>query len=188
MRIRKENVGKTMKYIRNRVASGLSIPPTMTRGTIEYVKSSYWTTLNQRCVNGAHFSDTKKNESYKRKAIKLEIDKEEFHGWVEENWAEFDNLYKAGKTPSIDRINNSIGYELNNMSVIYLFENISKDRCKPVIAISLADGTEKFYKSAREAEKFGFCAKLISRAIKLSGTHKGFRWQFSLNHNSLAND
>lgn len=178
MNKRKSDVGKTMQYIRDREANGLPIPPTMQRGTKEYVKSSYWSTLNQRCVNGLHFNDTTRNASYKRKAILLEITKEQFCDWVDSEWNIFELLYSSGRTPSIDRKDNAIGYRLDNMQVVDLKENMSKDRTKAVIGISNFTGEIKRYESAISAEIDGFNCKSISRAIKLKGNHKGFAWRF----------
>lgn len=179
MNIRKKEVGKTAKYIRERAKKGLPLPPSMRRGTPEYIKSAYWTTLNQRCVNGAHFNDTPKNASYKRKNMLLEISKEEFCAWVDENWETFEKIYKEGKTPSIDRKDNSIGYIASNMQVIDLKENMSKDRIKAIIGVSIFTGEVKKYKSAKHAEIDGFDRKNISQAIKRKGNHKGFSWKFA---------
>jgi len=175
---RKRDVGKSMKYLREREEKGLPLPPTMRRGSKEYVKSSYWTTLNQRCINGMYFNDVPRNASYKRKKLLIEITKQEFIDWVDLVWPEFERLYLSGKTPSIDRIDNSIGYRIDNMQVIDLKLNMSKDRMKPVIATSLFTGEVKRYISEKSAEKDGFCSKNISRSIKQNGTHKGFRWRF----------
>jgi len=175
---RKKDVGKSMAYLREREKNGIPLPPTMRRGCKEYVKSSYWTTLNQRCVNGKHFRDTQRNSSYKKKSILLEITKEEFDSWVDSVWTEFERIYSSGKTPSIDRIDNAIGYRLSNIRVIDLRLNMSKDRVKPVVATSIFTGEVKRYSSARDAEADGFNYKNISSAIKRNGNHKGFSWRF----------
>ena len=180
MQRRKKDVGKTMKYLREREDKGIPLPPTMRRGSKEYVKSSYWTTLNQRCVNGSHFHDTPRNAAYKRKKLLLEITKQEFDDWVDTVWSDFESLYFSGKTPSIDRIDNSIGYRISNMQVIDLNVNMSKDRMKPVIATSIFTGEIKRFQSARSAMADGFDYRNISSAIKRNGTHKGFRWRFEV--------
>ena len=178
MNRRKLVVGKTAQYLRDREAKGLPLPPTMRRGSPEYVKSSYWTTLNQRCVNGAHFSDTRRNASYKRKNLRLEISKEEFFAWVDENWSAFASLYADGKTPSIDRKDNSIGYTYGNMQVIDLKENMRKDRIKQVKRVDVFTGFQKIYPSARDAEIDGFDRKGISAACIGGWNHKGNSWSF----------
>ena len=180
MQRRKKDVGKYMAYLREREKNGIPLPPTMRRGSKEYVKSSYWTTLNQRCVNGAHFNDTPKNSAYKKKKLLLEITKQEFIDWVDAVWSKFESLYSSGKTPSIDRIDNSIGYRISNMQVIDLKINMAKDRIKPVIATSIFTGEVKRYPSAKAAAIDGFEPKNISRAIKTGMNHKGFRWRFEV--------
>ena len=177
MNQRKAVLGKGSKRLHERQSKGLPLPPTMTRGTPEYVKSAYWTTLNQRCVNGAHFSDTRRNSSYKRKGLRLEMSREEFFAWVDENWSVFARLYAEGKTPSIDRKDNSIGYTYGNMQVIDLKENMRKDRVKPVIATNIFTGAVVRFDSARDAH--GFDYKLISRACLTGTNHKGHSWKFA---------
>jgi len=108
----------------------------------------------------------------------LEITKEEFCEWIEFEWPKFEDLYLSGKTPSIDRKDNSIGYRISNMQVIDLKENMSKDRIKAVIGVSIFTGEVKKYKSAKDAEIDGFNHKNISQAIKRKGNHKGFSWRF----------
>lgn len=179
MKIRKKVVGKTMQYLREREEKGIPLPPSMRRGTKEYIKSSYWATMNQRCINGNHFKDTPKNASYKRSNRMLELTKKDFNDWVDENWLEFELLYAQGKTPSIDRIDNTLGYNINNMRVVDLKENMAKDRVKPIIGSSIITGEEKAYPSAISATLDGFDNKLISRAIKTGGTHNGFTWRFA---------
>lgn len=179
MKVRKKIVWKTMSRLREREVKGIPFHPSMRRGTKEYIKSSYWTTLNQRCVNGSHFKDTPKNSSYKRSNRKLELTKEEFDIWVDENWDKFLALYECGKTPSIDRIDNSIGYRVSNMNVIDLKENMAKDRVKPIVGTSILTGDVIKYPSATFAERDGFNRKNISQSIRTGGTHHGFMWAFA---------
>lgn len=151
----------------------------MRRGTREYVKSSYWTTLNQRCINGANFTDTPRNKAYKKKAVLLEITKAQFSDWVDASWSEFERLYADGKTPSIDRIDNTVGYRLGNIAVIDLKENMRKDRNKPVIRTDIFTGDEVMYASARLAALDGYDWGLISRACAKKYNHKGNAWRFA---------
>lgn len=179
MNQRKVDLGKTAKYLHARLNSGGLLPPSMRRGCPEYIKSAYWTTLNQRCINGAHFSDTSRNKSYRDKAVMLEMTKAQFSEWVDCNWAKFAALYAEGKTPSIDRINNALGYFAENMDVIDLKENMRKDRNKPVTRVDIFTGKEVTYESARAAEIDGYSYKQISRACIAGTNHKGSAWKFA---------
>ena len=176
MQQRKAVLGLTARYLHQRIADGKQLPPTMRRGTPEYVKSSYWQTLNQRCVNGAHRIDSARNEAYLRKGVELLLTKEEFDAWVDESWQDFEHIYSEGKTTSIDRKDPAKGYEPSNMHVIDLKENMRKDRIKPVIGTSIFTGEEIRFTCARDAE--GFDYKLISRACKTGINHRGYSWRF----------
>lgn len=181
MNQRKAVLGKTAQYLHNRIAEGKPLPPSMRRGSPEYIKSSYWTTLNQRCMNGSQTVariDSKRNDAYARKGVELLLSKEQFDQWVDKNWQAFASLYAEGKTPSIDRIDSTKGYEPENMQVIDLKTNMRKDRIKPVIGTSIFNGSTKRYECARDAGKDGFCYKNISRACLTGTNHKGHSWRF----------
>lgn len=178
MNQRKAVLGRTAQYLHNRIAEGKPLPPTMRRGSPEYVKCSYWQTLNQRCANGANRVNSRRNEAYAKKGVNLELTKEQFNEWVDKNWETFRALYESGRTPSIDRIDNSRGYAIDNMQVIDLKQNMRKDRIKPVISTCLFTGREERYESAVDAERDGFDKKLISRACAKGMNHKGRRWRF----------
>lgn len=182
MQQRKAVLGRTAQYLHNRIAEGKPLPPTMRRGSPEYVKSSYWTTLNQRCVNGSQTVariDSKRNDAYARKGVELLLTKEQFNQWVDKNWKAFASLYAEGKTPSIDRIDPAKGYEPENMQVIDLKTNMRKDRTKPVIGTSIFDGSTKHYECAKDADQDGFDHTLISRACRTGMNHKGHSWKFA---------
>lgn len=176
---RKAVLGKTAEMLHKRVAEGRPLPPTMIRGSKEYIKSSYWQTLNQRCANGRWRVNSKRNESYLRKNVLLLITKEDFDRWVDDNWEKFDALYKAGKTPSIDRISNSGNYEIENMDVVDLKENMAKDRRKKVIGVHVISGEEIEFDSAKTASKHGFDQNLISRSARSEYSHKQYKWRFA---------
>ena len=177
MQQRKAVLGRTAQYLHRRIEKGKSLPPTMRRGTPEYVKCSYWQTLNQRCVNVENRINSPRNEAYLRKGGELLLTKAEFNEWVDENWKEFERIYSEGKTPSIDRKDVTKGYEPSNMQVIDLKENMRKDRVKKVIGTCIFTGAEIKFDSAREAN--GFDHKLISRACKTGINHKGYSWKFA---------
>ena len=148
-----------------------------TRGTIEYVKGRYWNTLNQRSVN-ARPQITPRNYSYFRQGVRLEFTKAEFCSWVDKNWPAFKALYENGRTPSIDRIDNSGHYTIDNIQVIDLKENMAKDRRKPLEAVNAKTGEVRLYSSAVAATIDGFSVKHISRACKKGINHKGWAWRF----------
>ena len=179
MKQRKRTLGKTAKYLYQLIADGKPLPPSMRRGSIEYVKCSYWQTLNQRCANGLHVVRSPRNAQYIKNNIKLSMNKLEFDSWVDLHWQEFDALYKSGRTPSIDRICSSGDYTSENMQVIDLKENMRKDRIKPVIGTNEITGEVLFFESGKDAIEFGFCNKGISRACKLGANHKGYAWRFA---------
>lgn len=181
MNQRKAVLGETARYLHKRIAEGKPLPPSMRRGSPEYIKSSYWTTLNQRCVNGSRTVariDSKRNDAYARKGVELLLSKEQFDQWVDKNWQAFASLYAEGKTPSIDRIDSTKGYEPENMQVIDLKLNMRKDRIKPVIGTSIFDGSTKRYECAKDADVDGFNHQLISRACLKKANHKGYSWRF----------
>lgn len=181
MNQRKAVLGETARYLYKRIAEGKPLPPSMRRGSPEYIKSSYWTTLNQRCVNGSQTiarNDSKRNDAYARKGVELLLSKEQFDQWVDKNWQAFASLYAEGKTPSIDRIDSTKGYEPENMQVIDLKLNMRKDRTKPVIRTSIFDGSTKRYECAKDAKVDGFDPNLISRACIKGMNHKGHSWRF----------
>jgi len=181
MNQRKAVLGKTARYLYKRIAEGKPLPPSMRRGSPEYIKSSYWTTLNKRCVNGSQTiarNDSKRNEAYARICVELLLSKEQFDQWVDKNWQAFASLYAEGKTPSIDRIDSTKEYEPENMQVIDMKLNMRKDRIKPVIGTSIFDGSTKRYECAKDAKVDGFEPSLISRACIKGMNHKGHSWRF----------
>lgn len=152
--------------------------PSWSRGTMAYVQGRYWNTLNQRSVNGRP-QRTPRNESYFRRGTRLEFTKVEFCAWVSDHWPEFQAIYESGRTPSIDRVDNSKNYSLDNIQVIDLRENMAKDRRKPVKATNKETGEVRQYPSARDAARAdGFDWKLISSACLKGFCHKGWKWEF----------
>ena len=177
MQQRKQVLGRTAQYLHQRIAEGKSLPPTMRRGTPEYVKCSYWQTMNQRCTNVTNRVNSARNDAYLRKGVELLLTKAEFDEWVDQNWADFERIYSEGKTPSIDRKDATKGYEPSNMQVIDLKENMRKDRIKAVIGTSIFTGEEIRFASARDA--IGFDYKNISRSCLTGTNHKGYAWRFA---------
>ena len=99
--------------------------PSRTNGTIEHFKTARWCDLKRRCVNTPGKS---KVPHYLIKRIECRITKEEFYRWCEKQKEHILNLFKVGEKPTIDRINPDGHYELSNMRIISLTENIRANR------------------------------------------------------------
>jgi hypothetical protein len=100
-----------------------------TKGTFAHFKLRRWGDLNKRTVNGS--SPSKKIKIvrfYLDKGIKLKMTREEFFAWCDANKNIYDALILAGETPSIDRLNSSGDYEINNIRLISKKENDKKAR------------------------------------------------------------
>jgi hypothetical protein len=95
------------------------------RGTLAYFKSNTWGNLQQRTVNGS--SPNPHNKSYLDKNIKLEMTKNDFYCWCDGQVDNIMLLYRQNKTPSIDRIDNNGNYSLDNIQILGLQDNVSKD-------------------------------------------------------------
>lgn len=97
----------------------------------EKIINNRWCSINQRCVNGKYanapsIQKSPQIQSYHKKGIALNITKEEFTTWmlsVEDN---FMLLLQNNKKPSIDRIDETKGYEIGNLQILSLHENIEK--------------------------------------------------------------
>lgn len=165
----------TLEYWKRKAAGKLS--PSEKRGTLEYFKLKYWTTLNQRTINGAHPVHSRRNLRYMEKGIRLEITREEFFAWVDANWPTIEAIYAYG-TPSIDRKDAAGHYTLDNMQILELRENAGKDRRRPLI-MTTPGGNERRYTCARAAIADGFDAQLISRAAHKGIRHRGCHWRFA---------
>lgn len=101
--------------------------PSMRRGTVAYFVKQSWHALNRRTVNGK-YPDRKnpKNAPYFAKGIRLEMSRSEFKSFCETHKATIRDLYKQGKTPSLDRIDSQGHYSIDNIQIISLSENVRK--------------------------------------------------------------
>jgi hypothetical protein len=81
-----------------------------------------WGNLNVRCGNGLYKSDSKKNKCYEN--VLIEFSRDQFCIWCYDN----KELIKSLKKPSIDRIDVSGNYSIENIRIIELDENIRKDK------------------------------------------------------------
>ena len=114
-----------------------------------YLRTKYQVIM-QRCRNKNH----KEYESYKNYKVcsseefinKFKNDKQYlklYKEWQKSN-------YKLSLTPSIDRIDNSKGYTLNNIQMITMGKNASKDNKTPVNVYNLKGKFIRSYSSMHE--------------------------------------
>jgi len=83
---------------------------------------SSWTNINIRCGKYKHLQNVDKCKSYK--SVKIEMTRDEYKDYCIENR---DNILSL-KRPSIDRIDSSKNYSLDNIQIIELRDNISKKK------------------------------------------------------------
>lgn len=90
-------------------------------------RSSRWEHVNRRTVNGrVPRWWCRQARFYLEKGIRLEMTKKEFFDWCESQSKLILRLYAEGKTPSIDRIDSSGNYEINNIQILDMQLNIAK--------------------------------------------------------------
>lgn len=115
------------------------------------------------------------------------LTKDDFFNWAKNNKEIWDSIIKSGESPSVDRINNSLGYSIDNIQMISQKENFLKGRVianenrrKMVVGKSLKDGKEIILNSQTEGKIYGFRQSDISRNI--AGKRKsayGYVWRFA---------
>lgn len=106
------------------------------RNDFDHIIRNRWASINQRTSNGiySHEQSVKLNpqhRSYQAKEIRVEIDFDEFKNFMYETSGTFYAIETSGGKPSIDRIEESRGYELGNLQIIDLHENLEKRLGKP---------------------------------------------------------
>jgi len=108
-------------------ADGKYIPSDDPR-TLAGFRRRRWNLLNGRTVNGYKAANNTniKNLQYINKGIELRITKDEFYEWCNAQWDLIDSIYKSGEKPTIDRINSNGHYELSNMRIISMSENLAR--------------------------------------------------------------
>lgn len=100
-----------------------------------YYTNQTWKTLNQRCVNGryAHAESIQKSpqmQSYHRKNIELHLTKDELRNFWYTNEDKVKEILLSGGIPSIDRIDDTKHYTLDNIQVLERMDNIYKSTGK----------------------------------------------------------
>ena len=134
----------------------------------------------------------------------LSFSKEEFKNWILSQKDIFDELmnnyinsgFDKYKNPSIDRIDDYIGYEFYNMQLISWEENNIKGResnknkqqcsemakkvwSKKVVQFSLNEEIVSEYNSTREAGRIsGYDSSGIARACRESRIYKNYYWRY----------
>lgn len=102
-------------------------PPTKQKGTLDYFRSSRWGELNTRTINGTAVRLRGKSFSdYILKGTELRMGRKEFYSWCETQWPTIEGFYLRNETPSLDRIDPKGHYEITNLRVISLKENVAR--------------------------------------------------------------
>jgi len=145
----------------------------------------------RRTVNGliTQIYSRQKSSSIKRGHPKPDYSKKELHNWIVSNvvflelWKSwvvsgFNNMEK----PSVDRLDDSVGYTFSNIQLVTWRENLRKARLSSRTPIAqIKDGeVVHVYKSATEAcMKSGVCQPSITFVCR--GKRKsagGFQWRY----------
>lgn len=91
-----------------------------------------WAAINQRTVNGAYATAPSlvKNPqtlSYIKKNILIDMTKDEFFDWCSANESKILEMMVNNERPSIDRICEDCTYSIDNIQIIPLIDNMTKD-------------------------------------------------------------
>lgn len=97
-----------------------------------------WASINQRTVNGKYNSSPSalacpQLKSYRAKGITLNMTFGEFEVWMKSVEHIHNQIVEKGENSSVDRIDETKGYEIDNLQMISLHENIEKrigKKCK----------------------------------------------------------
>lgn len=88
-----------------------------------------WTNINRRTVNGLKPNlKSRGTRRYIERNIRLEFSRQEFSAWVYSQRAAFEALKLAGQRPSINRIDSTGNYTLENINIISLDQNRREGR------------------------------------------------------------
>lgn len=164
----------------------LNPSPSKIMGTLSRFKTVSWSKLNNRTINGSnpywHIQQTA--NSYLSKGTMLVISKQEFRDWCDKNEKLIMDIYRSGKKPSVDRIDSSKHYSLDNIQILELMENIKKgvanmvkNLSQPIIAYNQTETL--FFSCKRDAQRKGFNRNFIKLCLEdCSRKYKNYFWKY----------
>lgn len=126
------------------------------KGDYEYIIENRWKSINQRCQNGVWSNSpsimfSPQMTSYRNKPQRVvNITKEEFVNWMLSVEKIHDKIVASGDVSSIDRIDDTRGYELGNLQLISRHENIEKRFGKPCKFLDVAELDRKSRNNQRK--------------------------------------
>lgn len=90
-----------------------------------------WASINQRTINGKYNSSPSalscpQLKSYRSKGITVNMTFGEFESWMKSVEHIHNQIVEKGEKSSVDRIDETKGYEIGNLQMISLHENIEK--------------------------------------------------------------
>jgi hypothetical protein len=150
-------------------------------------KTERWKGMNQRTVNGSspQWSDPVKAK-YFEKGVSLEMSREEFYAFCDANAKLILELRDAGEKPSIDRIDHTRGYSLDNIRILSFRENcrlgsaqgkakMKAVSCIPVRVIRASDNAEMgtFESQAAAARALGINFQSVSAGLNRKSHYSG---------------
>lgn len=129
-------------------------------------------------------SETKAYKVYKN--IKIKMSRLEFYDFCDLNKEVIMNFYSQGITPSINRIDSSGHYELNNIEIIPHSENaaMGKKYKKPIVGRNVHTGKLLFLdgSNSKKTNELGYDSSAIIRICKKRKnggySYKGYSWAY----------
>ena len=99
-----------------------------------------WSTINQRTINGAYAHEgsvttNRQQASYLAKGVRIDMSFNDWHSYCISHEQEILDMIKAGQRPSVDRLDESKGYQIDNLQIIPLIKNIRKGRADSEYAV-----------------------------------------------------
>lgn len=131
----------------------------------DHIIKNRWSSINQRTVNGKYANEPSvlnnpQHQAYLSKNITLDMSESEFWWFMYKNASTYYSIELSGGKASVDRINDQIGYRLDNLQIIPLHQNKSKSigkTCKVMSAEEL--------KKHSEYQKFAYDVRKLLRGL-----------------------
>lgn len=100
-----------------------------------------WSSIHQRTANGKYKNEPSvtvnpQHQSYQRKGIEVEMSFGEFQEFMYSTSGTYYAIQTSGGIPTVDRIDDRLGYAVGNLQIISLHENIEKRLGKPCKVMS----------------------------------------------------